>query len=84
MVVADRGQTRQGKRQGQAAKQPDPLLEQCKHHKNQGARRQGEPDARLCILDIVDGHAQPRQYGCHHRRFGRRSARPSGRWAFAS
>ena len=38
----------------------------------------GEPDVRLCVLDTVDGQAQPGQYGCHHCRLGCSSARPTG------
>ena len=75
--------TRQGKRQGQAAKQPDPLSWKCNARitKIKAQEGKGEPDIRLYVLDTVDGHAQPGQYGCHHCRLGRGSARPSGRQA---
>ena len=79
-----RTNTRQGKRQGQAAKQPDPLSWECNARitKIKAQEGKGEPDARLCVLDAVDGHAQPGQCGCHHCRLGHGSARPSGRQAF--
>ena len=76
--------TRQGKRQGQAAKQPDPPSWECNADitKIKAQEGKGEPDARLCVLDTVDGQAQPGQYGCYHCRLGRGSARPSGGQAF--
>src|SRR5215204_1531461 len=82
--LADRGQPRQGRRQGQAAKQPGPLSWEYNADitKSKAQEGKGEPDTRLCVLDTVDGHAQPGQYGCHHCRLGRGSARPSGCQAF--
>jgi hypothetical protein len=79
--LADRGQTSTRKRQGQAAKQPDLPSWECNADitKIKAQEGKGEPDARLCVLDTFDGHAQPRQYGCYHCRLGRNSARPSGR-----
>jgi hypothetical protein len=76
--LADRGQPRQGKRQSQAAKQPDPPSWECNAGitKIKAQEGKGEPDTRLCVLDTVDGHAQPGQYGCHHCRLGHGSARP--------
>ena len=76
--------TRQGKRQGQAAKQPDPPSWECNAGITKIKAQEGkdEPDLRLCVLDTVDGRAQPGQYGGHHCRLGRGSARPSGCQAF--
>ena len=44
--------TRQGKRQGQAAKQPDPLAWGCNAGitKIEAQEGKGEPDDRLCVL----------------------------------
>ena len=72
--------TRQGKRQGQAAKQPDPPSWECNARitKLKAQEGKGEPDARTCVLDTVDGQAQPGQYGCRHCCLGCGSARPSG------
>ena len=60
-----RTNTRQGKRQGQAAKQPDPPSWECNAGitKIKAQEGKGEPDARLCVLDTVDGHPQSGQYG---------------------
>ena len=79
--VADRGQTLDRESvKGQAAKQPDPVRE-CNAGiaKIKAQEGKDEPDACLCVLDTVDGQAQPSQYGCHHCRLGRGFARPSGR-----
>jgi hypothetical protein len=64
--LADRGQTSTGKRQGQAATQPDPPSWECNADitKIKAQEGKGEPDARLCVLDTVDGQAQPGQCGC--------------------
>ena len=74
--------TRQGKRQGQAASQRDPPSRECNGDitkiKTQEVKSQA--DARLRVLDTFDGQAQPGQYGCCHCRFGRGSACPSGRY----
>ena len=72
--------SRQGKRQGQAAKQPDPLSWKCNARITKIKAQEGKDaaDVRLYVLDTVDGHAQPDQYGCHHCRLGRGSARPFG------
>ena len=76
--------TRQGKRQGQAAKQPDPPSWECNAGitKIKAQQGKGEPPARLWLLDTVDGHAQSGQFGCHHSRLWHGSARPSGCPAF--
>ena len=52
-----RTNTRQGKRQGQAAKQPDPLSWECNAGitKIKAQEGKGEPDARLCVLDACGG-----------------------------
>lgn len=54
---------------------------QCGITKIKAQEGKGEPDVRLCVLDAVDGQAQPGQYGCYHCRLGRGSGRPSGRYA---
>jgi len=76
--------TRQGKRQGQAAKQADPPSWECNAGitKIKAQEGKGKPDVRLCVLDTVDGHAQLGQHGCLHCRLGCGSARPSGCQAF--
>ena len=65
--------TRQGKRQGQAAKQPDPPSWECNAGITKIKAQEGksEPKARPRVLDTVDGRAQPGQYGCHHCRLRR-------------
>jgi hypothetical protein len=80
MVPRRSGTTRQGRRQGQAAKQPDPPSWEYNADitKIKAQAGKGEPDTRLYVLDTVDGHAQPGQYDCHHCRLERGSARPSG------
>ena len=76
--------TRQGKRQGQAAKQPDPPSWGCDASITKIKAQEGkvEPDARLCVLDTVAGHAQPDQYGGHDCRLGSGAAHPSRCQAF--
>jgi len=74
--------TRQGKRQGQAASQRDPPSRECNADitKIKTQEVKSQPDARLRVLDTFDGQAQPGQYGCCHCCFGRGSACPSGRY----
>ena len=82
--LADRGQTldRESVRV-RLAKQPDPPSWECNGIKKVKVQEgKGKPDARLCVLNTVDGHAQPGQYGCSHCRLGCGSARPSGCQAF--
>ena len=59
--LVDRGQISTGKASaGQAAKQPDPPSWECNAGvtKIKAQEGKGEPDARLCVLDTVDCHAQ--------------------------
>ena len=76
--------TRQGKRQGQAAKQPAPPSweRNADITKIKAQAGKDKPDVRLCVLDTVDGRAQPGQYGCDHCRLGHGSACPFGCQAF--
>ena len=82
--LADRDKPSTGKASGvRLPRQPDPVRE-CNAGiaKIKAQEGKDEPDACLYVLDTVDGEAQPSQYGCHHCRLGRSSARPSGCQAF--
>jgi hypothetical protein len=81
MVTADRGKLRQGKRQGQAANRPDPPssgeCNGCEDGASKGKAQEikGEPDAGLCGIDGIGGHAKPDQYGRCIRHLGDGAAR---------
>ena len=82
------GKPRQGKRQGQASKGPDPPssgeCNVCEDNTTKGKTQKikDESAADLCSIDDIDGHAKPDQYGCRQRRLGRGTDRPFGRQAF--
>ena len=82
MQIGD--QTRQGKRQGQAAKWPDPPSWECNAGITKTKAQEGKdpPDARLCVLDAINCHPQPDQHGRGHCRLGRGSTHLFSRQAF--
>jgi hypothetical protein len=89
MVPADRGnKPRQGKRQGQVAKRPDPPSSGDYHAGQDNgetietqAFKAGTLAGRGSTCDL-DGPAKPAQHGHRICRLGRRSARAAGRPAF--
>ena len=85
--LADRGQTLD--RESVRVRLPSSLtrrLGECNAGKNvtkiKRKKAKTNRSLGLCVLDTVDGHAQPDQYGRHVCRLGRGSARPSGCQAF--
>jgi hypothetical protein len=88
MMADDRGTIpRQGRRQGQAAKRPDPHSggsNVCKDNDAKAKTQEinNEPVASLSGVDDIGGHAKPDQYGRSMCRLGHGSARASSREAF--
>jgi len=79
------GQTSTGKASGSGCQAARPaVLWECNAIITEAKAQKGkyEPDARLCVLDAIDGYPQPDQHGRDHRRLRRGSAHPFSRPAF--